>query len=157
MSDNDLVSVMVPKRHLAKVYGFIASLDDAPADRTPTPSTGVSTNGSADTENDEWTISHLRKMLRQSPPAMRDILVAMAQNAGNWMATRELAEEIQNKPNADWKTVAGTMGAFGRRVKNRYGMESFPFERRYDHEARSKAYRMSEEMAAQVLELANEN
>ena len=67
-------------------------------------------------------------------------------------------EAIQNNPDADWKTVAGTLGAFGRRVASRYGLETLPFERRYDHDAHGKVHRMSSEMAAQILQaMANGN
>jgi hypothetical protein len=95
-------------------------------------------------------------MLEQSPPAMKDVLRAMAKRTDEWLTTQQLAEAIQNNPNADWMTVAGTMGAFGRRVKNRYGLETPPFEKRYDHEARSKVYRMSVATSAQVLQVLQE-
>ena len=155
MSNEELIAVMVPKKHLSKVYGFIAKLEQGepadvrePADQVP---------AGAETA-DEWTPSRIRKMVQQSPPAMRDILRALAENAGNWMTTADLAEAIQNNPDANWKTVAGTLGAFGRRVASRYGLETLPFERRYDHDAHGKVHRMSSEMAAQILQaMANGN
>ena len=151
MANDELVSVMVPRRHLSAVYGLIAKLDSAGAvSRAAIPSTPA--NGSG-TGSDEWTPSRLRKMLQQSPPAMKDILRAMAEHPDEWLTTQQLAKAIQNNPDADWKTVAGTLGAFGRRVTNRYGLESFPYEKRYDHENNSKVYRMSREMSAQVLQI----
>jgi hypothetical protein len=89
-------------------------------------------------------------MVEQSPPAMADILDALAERPGEWLSMEELATAIKNKPDANWNTVAGTLGAFGRRVKNRYGIESWPFENRYDHEIRGRVCRMSEEVARHI-------
>jgi len=155
MSNEELISVMVPKKHLTKVYGYIAQLERG----EPAQTQGEGEQGPAGARaSDEWTPSRIRKMVQQSPPAMRDILRALAEHAGQWMTTEELAGAIQNNADADWKTVAGTLGAFGRRVRNRYGLETLPFDRRHDHEARGKVHRMSSEIAAQVLQaLANGN
>jgi hypothetical protein len=156
MTTDDLVSVMVPRKHLSQVYGLIAKLDGGDASGSaavPVPTAPTNGNGA---ESDEWTPSRLRKMLQQSPPAMKDLLRVMAQHPDQWLTTQQLAKAIQGNANADWKTVAGTMGAFGRRVKNRYALESFPFEKRYDHEAKSKVYRMTGAMSAQVLQVLQE-
>lgn len=151
MAIDELVTVSVPRKHLAKVYGFIATLESGePA------ATAVEPVGGDAVTDDEWTPSRIRKMLLQSPPAMKDILRAMASRPNEWLTTRGLAEAIQGNDEADWKTVAGTMGAFGRRLKNRYGLETMPFEKRYDHEEKSKTYRMSNEVSALVLQVLNE-
>lgn len=154
MTSDELVTVMVPRRHLSHVYGLIASLDSGEGNApvaVPTPPP----NGNGATL-EEWTPLRLRKMLQQSPPAMKDVLRTMAEHPDEWLTTQQLAAAIQNNPNADWMTVAGTMGAFGRRVKNRYGLESSPFEKRYDHQAKSKVYRMSAATSAQVLQVLQE-
>ena len=156
MSNEELVNVLVPRRHLSQVYGFIAKLEVAGSDRAATEPIAdpedrdatTASNGSGSTQDlDEWTPSRLRKMVEQSPPAMADILDALAERSGEWLSMEELAAAIRNKPDADWNTVAGTLGAFGRRVKNRYGIESWPFENRYDHEIRGRVCRMSDEVA----------
>ena len=145
MPNDELVSVMVPKRHLAKVYGLIAKLDGGEAEQ-PSPSHGNA---------DEWTPSRIRTAVDQSPPAMRDILRALAERAGEWLTTHDLAQVIQGNPNADWKTVAGTLGAFGRRVSSRYGLETLPFEGKYDHGEGCRVHRMSADMARLVLQALN--
>ena len=152
MAIDELVTVSVPRKHLAKVYGFIATLESV----EPTAAAGETAANEAVTD-DEWTPSRIRKMLQQSPPAMKDILRAMALRPNEWLTTLGLAEAIQGNDEADWKTVAGTMGAFGRRLKNRYGLETFPFEKRYDHAAKSKAYRMSNEMSTLVLQVLTDD
>jgi hypothetical protein len=83
-------------------------------------------------------------MVEESPPAMLSILKALADRPGEWLTSHDLAAAIGRK--ADWKTVAGTLGAFGRRCKNRYKM-SLPIERRFDHQINVKVCRMNDEMA----------
>ena len=153
MTADELVPVMVPRRHLSHVYGFIAKLDEGGL--APTAVLLPHANGQ-EASADDWTPSRLRKMLQQSPPAMKDILRAMAKQPDKWLTTKQLAEAIQNNPDADAMTVAGTLGAFGRRLKSRYGIDSFPFEKRYDHEAMSKAYCMSAAIGSQVLQMLQE-
>lgn len=53
-------------------------------------------------------------------------------------------------PDADWNTVAGTLGAFGRRLKTRSALESWPFDNRIDHEVGGRVCRMSEETAKPI-------
>lgn len=151
MSGDELVAVMVPKKHLARVYGFIARLDEDGNDE-PVPE-GGSTDG--ESMMDEWTPSRIRTAVQQSPPAMRCILRALAGRPGEWLTTQELARAIEGNPDADWKTVAGTLGAFGRRVSSRYGLESLPFEGVYDHSAGCKVHRMSADMARRILQALN--
>jgi hypothetical protein len=104
---------------------------------------------------DEWTPSRIRKMVEQSPPAMRDILTALASHPGEWMTSETLAKAIRGK-DADWNTVAGTLGAFGRRLKSRYGMDSHPYEGRHEHGV-GKVLRMSSQMAQQILQAMKNN
>lgn len=150
MSD-DLVNVLVPRKHLSRVYGLIAELDGG----TVTPAI-PSTPGlaPADRQLDEWTPSRIRKMVDQSDTAMRAILKELATHAGEWRSTADLAAAIGSKANgskADWNTVAGTMGAFGRRLKNRYALDTKPYERRREA-GTGKVFRMSKEIAQQVLQ-----
>lgn len=144
MSNDELVTVMVPKKALLKVYRLLANMDTNDASTEDAASKELSVP-------DEWTPSRIRTAVQQSPPAMRDILRALAQRADEWLTTHELAQAIQGNPEADWKTVAGTLGAFGRRVSSRYGLDSLPFEGTYDHNAGCRVHRMSAEMARQVL------
>lgn len=147
MSESELVTVLVPKQHLAKVYGLIARLDDETV-APPQPQTP----SDAGVVDGEWTQMRIRTAVQQSPPAMRDILQALATRPGEWLTTHDLAEAITGNPDADWKTVAGTLGAFGRRISSRYGLASLPFEGRYDHSAGCRVHRMTPEIARQVMQ-----
>lgn len=151
MATDELVNVPVPRRHLSQVYGFIAGLEGI---ESPVPamsgiaevsSPSASRGGGATESNDEWTQSRLRRMVSESPPAMLKILRTLSERPGEWLTMNELAKCI--RPDADWKTVGGTLGAFGRRVRNRYGLESWPFESRFDHEVSGMVSRMSDEIA----------
>ena len=150
----ELVAVMVPKKHLAKVYGFVAGLEaavpESPSAAPTPPAPQQTVNGN------EWTPSRVRIAVQQSPPAMRDILRALAERAGEWLTTHDLARAIRDNPQADWKTVAGTLGAFGRRISSRYELTSLPFEGTYDHTAGCRVHRMSADVAQSVLDVLNE-
>lgn len=165
MSTEDLVNVLVPRRHLSKVYGFIATLEGTGGTADPTStapddpggaSTGIAGAPGNGVSMDEWTPSRLRKMVEQSPPAMLDILTALSDRPGEWLSMEELAASLKDKPDADWNTVAGTLGAFGRRVKNRYGIESWPFDNRYDHEVRGRVCRMNDGIARLIKQFLAE-
>ena len=149
MSD-DLVNVLVPRRHLSRVYGLIAELEGGVAPAAPS-NPGVTPT---DPQLDEWTPSRIRKMVDESDTAMRALLKELATHAGAWRSTEDLAAAIGTGADgrrADWNTVAGTMGAFGRRLKNRYALDTKPYERRREPGA-GKMFRMSKEMAQQVLQ-----
>lgn len=156
MSMDELVSVLVPRRYLAQVYGLIAKLDSEPPsvlDSSSEEQAGPDgTDGKTD-DLDEWTLSRLRRMVDESPPAMLDILQALADRSGEWLTMADLAHAIRHKPDADWNTVAGTLGAFGRRVKNRYGLESWPFESRFDHKVGGRVSRMNQDIARIIKRL----
>jgi hypothetical protein len=137
---------MVPRSLVTRVYGFIAQLED-----------GLLPSNSKDTAkdvgfNEEWTPARIRRAVEESPPAMRDILQALADRPGEPLTTHQLAQAIQGNANADWKTVAGTLGAFSRRVSNRYGLESLPFKSTWDHAEGCSVHRMAPEMASSILQ-----
>jgi len=156
-SNDDLVSVMVPRNYLSRVYGLIAELDGA---KGTTQNSNSESSLSTDDQDAgpavEWTPLRLRKMISQThSSAMRDILRVLAENAGEWLTSHRLAASIEGKPDADWNTVAGTLGAFGRRVRNRYGLKTWPFEHRHNHSEKCGTYRMKAEIATLVLQYLN--
>ena len=152
MATEDLVSVLVPRKHLSQVYGLIAQLEGA----GPSTPTNIDEMPADNGATDEWTPSRLRTMVEDSGPAMRDLLRAMAARPGEWLTTQDLASALKHKPKADWNTIAGTLGAFGRRVKSRYGLETWPFQVKRDHEHHCWIYSMSQEVAKKILTLLND-
>ncbi len=139
-----MVQVLVPEKHVVAVYGYIAALEQGEASGKADVSGAPSEpkhNGPA--ENEEWSPKLLRLLYDQSPPAMVLILDYLAENPDREVTSAELVEVLkQRKPDANSNTLAGTLGAFGRRVGNRYGMESWPFDADYSHEHYSIVYVM---------------
>jgi hypothetical protein len=152
MSTEELVNVLVPRKHLSQVYGLIAQLEGA----APSTPAIVDEQPAAHGATDEWTPSRLRTMVEDSGPAMRDLLRAMASRPGDWLTTQDLAAALKNKPKADWNTIAGTLGAFGRRVKSRYGLETWPFQVKRDHENHCWIYSMNPDVAKKILALLSD-
>ena len=152
MSTEDLVNVLVPRKHLSQVYGLIAQLEGV----APSMPAIVDEQPAAHGATDEWTPSRLRTMVDDSGPAMRDLLRAMASRPGDGLTTQDLATALKNKPKADWNTIAGTLGAFSRRVKSRYGLETWPFQVKRDHENHCWIYSMNPDVAKKILALLSD-
>ena len=147
---NDLVSISVPRPYIALVRGFLAglsaqgTLDGAevsqPVQRGEAPSEAA----------EDWTSAMLDRLVRESHSGnMRAILKCLAEHPDEWVSTHALAEAIGD--DADSNTVAGALGAFGRRCYNRYEMNSLPFEGRWDHEHGCKMHHMSGTIAGEIL------
>jgi hypothetical protein len=126
----DLVQVFVPRRHLAQVYAFIASLEGV----------GAEPSAAAHTE-DGWDEALIRRMYEESPTTVKRMLRALAEAPDEELTTDDLAAAM--KPGANWNSVAGAFGAFGRRVKNRYRRSTWPFEMRWDNDLSRAFYKMS--------------
>jgi hypothetical protein len=152
MLNDDLVNVLVPRSMVTGVYRYIAS-QTLVAPEEPTSLTESAEPGSERAHIlAEWTPDITTRMVRESPRAMKDILGVLAENAGKELSTGDLAKSIKHKPDADSNTVAGTLGAFGRRVANRYDKNVLPFEGRWDHEKHYKMHKMPAEIAQVVLQ-----
>jgi hypothetical protein len=89
-------------------------------------------------------------MVDESPPAMKDILGALAERRDEWLTAEDLARAIRDKPDANSNTVAGTLGAFRRRCRNRYRRADWPFRSHWDHGNGRFLYSMTPEVAAEV-------
>lgn len=50
------------------------------------------------------------------------------------MTSSDIADNVESMK--DWNSVAGALGAFGRRSSNRYGMKEGPWSCSYDTEDR---------------------
>jgi hypothetical protein len=134
-----LVSVMVPRKHLAAVYGLIATLENPASGSGEAP-----TSPTAEAE-DEWTEDLIRRQYLESPPTIKEFQQLLARNPGQWLSTSNIADEL-NAANGS-KTIAGALGAYGRRTTNRYKMTSWPFENRWIHDEGQQSYCMNPEIA----------
>jgi hypothetical protein len=83
---------------------------------------------------DEWTPQLLRRAYNESSDGMRGIFEYLAEQAGQEVTSTEIAENVDGMK--DWNSVAGALGAFGRRAANRYGQKTQPWAWRYDADSR---------------------
>ena len=97
-----------------------------------------------------WTPTELRKLWADSGEPVREFLAALSAVPGAWVPTSTLNKSMTH--NKSTTQFAGMMGAFGRRLKNRYGGR-LPFEREWDVNAREYQYLMPGEIAAVVSTL----
>jgi hypothetical protein len=129
-----LVNVAVPEGHLGEVYALLGRLaKDEP--------TAVETNKS---DQDWWTEKRLRRAFEESSPSQQAILRAMAEANGKWISVSEVAAKVG--AGYDWNSLAGALGAFGRRCRNRYKAKVRPFTRRYNPSKEEKEYLMPPEI-----------
>jgi hypothetical protein len=156
MINDELIPVYVPRERLPEVYALLATRSPA-GSQPPSGPLMVGPEGSG-----VWPNDLLRRLVRESPPGMRVIFEALAMNAGEWLTADDLAEALKkrlpehggpSKPHADWNTVAGTLGAFGRRFKNHYSSQfpHWPFETRNDYQSDRWRYRMQADVARETL------
>lgn len=86
----------------------------------------------------EWSTELIERCFKESPPAMKAVLRFLADNPDRTMMTVEIAEAVDRSP----AQLRGVLGAFGRRAKNRYGMDTWFFDADWSDEAASVLYRM---------------
>ena len=141
---DEMVEVLVPRKHLMAVYGYVAALEQGKADvETPVsaPPDGPTDDPTGPDDDEDWSPRQLRLLYDQSPPAMIRILDYLAENPDREVPSDEVMEAIA--PGASANRLAGTLGAFGRRVKNRYQRDSWPFDAYYSHEYGRVVYVMN--------------
>ena len=143
MNNEELVSILVPKSLVTAIYGFISAQANASPEVQQEPAQALPL--------DSDRAESMLRMVNESPPAMKQILRAIAERSPKEITTRELAATLTNKADADSLTVAGTLGAFGRRFKNRHPGEPKPFQTRWDYAACTQNYKMSKEVADQIM------
>jgi hypothetical protein len=124
------VEVLVPQHLVPEVYGLIAAR----------MAKGQANGG---TEGGEELVT---RMFLESPPAMRKLLVLLAENAGRSVPAAEICEAL----GITRAQLAGVLGAFGRRRKNRYKGAHKPFAARWDPGQETWLYRM-EPIASEVI------
>lgn len=81
-----------------------------------------------------WDRESVWRAYRESADKMRHLLLFLANHADQEISSAELAEALDAR--FGWNTVAGMLGAFGRRCANRYGRSKPMWEFRYDDEGR---------------------
>ena len=139
ITPDDYVEVLVPKQHLTRVYGFIASLDTV--SETAASPTEVKTAQEAK----EWTPELIKTQFTDSPDSIKAFQKYLAARPGTWSSTSEIAAALNAAKGS--KSIAGALGAYGRRTSNRYGMTGWPFEYKWNHVEGQQYYSMTPEVA----------
>jgi Family of unknown function (DUF6416) len=135
---SELVSILVPKEHLGKIYGFIGTLDGGGGE-TSAPLTPTSDKETT------WTPELIRRQYNESPEMIKQFQKLLAQHAGEWLSTKEIAQRLNARNGS--KTIAGALGAYGRRTSNRYKMKGWPFQNQWLHAEGQQSYSMTPEVA----------
>ncbi|HEX3240309.1 MAG TPA: hypothetical protein VHR18_09260 [Solirubrobacterales bacterium] len=81
-----------------------------------------------------WDHETVRRAYRESGNKMRELLEFLARHPGEEVSSYDLADAVRAR--YGWNTVAGMLGAFGRRSSNRYGRSKPMWEVRYDEDGR---------------------
>lgn len=137
---SEFVYVPVPSEHVHAVYRLLAS-----ADRDSTGSTAHAPDAGDPAELPDPEL--VRRMYRESYESHRQLMALLAQTPGEWIYTKDIAQTLNIAKGA--RGVAGMLGAFGRRSKNRYGHKK-PWISQWDG-AREEARHMMPAEVAQVV------
>ncbi len=138
---DEMVQVLIPKQYVVEVYRLVAEL----AGREKVANVGTSVV-EADDDQARWLDAKLAKRAwDESSAAMRTILRYLAEHKDEWVSIAAVAQQLA--PNADANTVAGTLGAFTRRIKSRYGQFRWPFEWKPGENGSGSVYMMPAQFA----------
>ena len=151
----DIVMVPVPRKYLEVVYramGEAGVQQDQPETAKNTPAASENSGDS------DWSPEELIRAYRESPPPMRTVLNRLAENAGEAVTGSELVEEVYgDEDSRGYRKLPGALGAFGRRVKNRYGKSSWPFTSRWDYGEKEMHYEMDKWSAEHIKKAISES
>jgi hypothetical protein len=138
MSAVDMEYVQMPVRRslVPQAYRFLADLEAS--------AIGIQAGPQG------WTLELLKRQYDESPDVMKRLEKHLANNPGMEFKTSELQKELGV---VQASSMPGVFGAFGRRVKNRYGMGTWPFDARWDPSANTMRYSMSPERAKIIAAL----
>lgn len=133
-TEQQFVMVPVPPELVTEVMALIASRAGSPPPSARTspskePRSGhtqpVELGEQEATRQVEWTEALLRRNWQDSPPTVRALLGHLADHPDMLVPITELARAVYE--DGDRSKLAGVLGAFGRRTKNRYNATTWPF------------------------------
>lgn len=136
----EFVSVPVPADRVQEVYELLS--------RVPSRSL-TERNAAVGGRSEAWNQPLIDRMFIESSSAMRSILLAIAKASPVWITTNDIATSSQLTA----RQVVASFGPFGKRIRGRYAMSSWPFEAREFVDAGIFKYSMSPEMADRIITL----
>jgi hypothetical protein len=138
---DEIVQIPVPKKYLPDVYALLARLMN---EGQATPPEAVQALPVEVTEANGWTAEKLRRAWDESPAPIRKILSLLANHPDEVFTAEQLQQTLEDKE------LGGTIGSFGRRVRNRYRMKSLPFEFYWNYETKRREYKMPASVAEKI-------
>ena len=148
----EYINVPVPANRVMEVYALLASPEKRQnlfgENPKPKPDSTFSPN---------WRPEMLRRLYHESSGAMKVVLDVIASKADQVVHSYELVEALTgfHGKTCDHHTLAGTLGAFGRRVFNRYKADGWPMENEWDPVAQEVWYRMPSDFAKEMSSTGN--
>lgn len=148
-AERQFVMVPVPPELVTEVMAFVASRTGSAASAVRTSPSKEPRGGHAgpndlkeqeDTRLTEWTEALLRRNWQDSPPTVRALLGHLADHPDTPVPITELASAVYD--DGDRSKLAGVLGAFGRRTKNRYHATTWPFYVEWNWDLEVWQYRM---------------
>jgi hypothetical protein len=128
------VQVPVPQHLVPAVMALITQAGDEAAPSSSRPA---------------WSERELRKLWNESADNIRRTLVLLASNSGSPVSGDTIAREVLGKEDKG-HSIAGMMGAFGRRMKGRHKGRS-PMTAEYDAQAQERRYSMVSPEVGQII------
>jgi hypothetical protein len=126
----EFIMVPVPRERVQEVYRLLAT--------EPVIPTVGSTDGSSSSTAEPWSDGDIIRAYRESPGTMKLFLDYLASVAGKPVTAEETAKAVGYTRHQQ----AGMLGAFGRRVKNRYGRSTWFFTYGWNDQREEWTYSM---------------
>ncbi len=123
------VMMAIPAEMVPAVTAFMEGQETAQAPGSPR----FSSEGEAGFVHG-WNRVLAQRAYRESADQMRRLLEFLAEHPNQEVSSYELADAIEAR--FGWNTVAGMLGAFGRRCGNRYGRTEPMWDYRFDADGR---------------------
>ena len=137
----EYIMVPVPRERVQEVYRLLAG-EPAPAEALR--------QEVATAQSDSWSDSEVVRAYRESPAKMKLFLDFLAKNPGEQGLT---SEETANAVGYTRQQQAGMLGAFGNRVKRRYGHGTWFFKYLWSGERAAFVYSI-DPRPAKIIEAA---
>ena len=134
------VAVPVPEDRVTEVYGLLSVPPQPPEDQVG--------EEPAD-RGRQWDEAALKEYLAEASDTIKGLAKYLAERPGQEVTTGEVASDLNLW--RGWNSLAGALGAWGRKVKNR-GFDGFPWETWWGEDGHSRM-RMSPEVAEIVRKL----